>query len=207
VDPTLFSAKNSTLKSLIRRAYDLEDYQISGGPAWTAADRYDVDARPESPSSPDQMMLMLRTLLADRFQLTSHRETKLLPLNVLSTGKGGVKFGPQFHPVSEGDTPAPRGKPIVNQLPFSRVTMRTFATYLHLNLSRDLVTGAMASPQDVPPVLDQTGLSGTYDIVLNTDGQSDWPDLLERQLGLRLELRKVPTEIFVIDNAAKPSGN
>jgi uncharacterized protein (TIGR03435 family) len=63
------------------------------------------------------------------------------------------------------------------------------------------------SPQDVPPIIDETGLEGEYEILLNTHVRDDWPALLENQLGLALTLRKTPTDILVIDSASEPSGN
>ena len=76
-----------------------------------------------------------------------------------------------------------------------------------MNLMIDRVTHATSDLRDIPPVLDQTGLSGTYDIVVDIGGEDGWPALLAHQLGLKLELRKVPTEIIVIDSAVKPAGN
>ena len=87
-DPMLFSRHETTLRSLILRAYDIEDYQLSGGPAWIDSDRYDIDARPEHPASQEQLMLMLRSLLADRFQLAIHRETKTIAVYALAVAKG-----------------------------------------------------------------------------------------------------------------------
>ncbi len=206
VDPMLFSTRRSTLNGLIRYAYDVEDFQLAGGPGWAETDRYDVDAHPANPSTADQMMPMLRALLADRFQLTFHRETKILPLNVLTVAAGGPKFGPQFHPVNEDDPPAPPAKHVLNQV-HSRHTIKTFAGVIRMNLMIDRVTHVTSDLRDIPPVLDQTGLSGTYDITVDISGEDAWPALLERQLGLKLELRKAPTEIIVIDRAVKPSGN
>jgi uncharacterized protein (TIGR03435 family) len=204
----MFAARNKTLNQLIGRAYDAdEEYQISGGPAWAEAVRYDVDARPAGASTQEQMNLMLRTLLADRFELRFHRETKQVALNVLSVAPGGPKIGPQFHAANENDPPAASSKPVADQLHFPRVTIKTFAIYLRLNLSSDLVAHTTTDFRNIPPVLDQTGLAGTYDIVLNTGEPMDWPSLLQRQLGLKLELRKMPTEIIVIDSASKPAGN
>jgi uncharacterized protein (TIGR03435 family) len=61
--------------------------------------------------------------------------------------------------------------------------------------------------QDMPPILDETGLAGEYDILLKIDQHEDWPALLEHQLGLKLELRKMPVEMLVFESAARPSGN
>jgi uncharacterized protein (TIGR03435 family) len=66
-------------------------------------DRYDIEARPESPATREQMLLMLQSLLSERFQLAFHRETKPLPVNALVVAKGGPKFGAQFHPLKAGE--------------------------------------------------------------------------------------------------------
>ncbi len=197
-DPTLFSLHNSTLKSMILRSYDIQDYQLSGGPAWIEEDRYDIDARPEHPATHEQMMPMLRSLLADRFQLAIHRETKTLAVYVLTVAKGGPKFGPNFQRLKDGDPLPPAqgllqlGGDLKNVIFGLRQNMRLFdpSTYA-----------------DVPPILDQTGLDGEYSILVSYDTHDDWPALLEHQFGLKLEPRKEPIEILIVDHAAKPSGN
>jgi uncharacterized protein (TIGR03435 family) len=206
-DPTLFAARSSSLRRLITRAYAVEEYQVAGGPAWTETDLYDIDARPESPSSSQEMLLMLRSLLSDRFQLKFHRETRPIQLNVLSVTKGGPRFGPEFHPAKEGDPPSNLGKQSINHLTFPGLTIQRFSTYLRLNMMRDPETNTTVGLQDVPPILDETGLTGRYDIILNADSHEAWSATLEHQLGLKVEVRKVPTEIIVIDSAVKPSGN
>jgi uncharacterized protein (TIGR03435 family) len=197
-DPTLFSVHNTTLRSLILRSYDIQEYQLSGGPAWIENDRYDIDARPEHQATHEQMMLMLRSLLADRFQLATHRETKSLAVYVLTVAKGGPKFGPYFQRLKDGDPFPPAqgrlqlGGDLKNVIFVLRQNMRLFdpSTY-----------------DDVPPILDRTGLEGEYSILMSYDTHDDWPALLEHQFGLKLEPRKEPIEILIIDHAAKPSGN
>ena len=206
-DPTLFAAHNRTLKQLIQRAYDVEDYQVSGGPNWTDTDRFDVDAKPENSSSPAEMLLMLRTLLADRFQLTFHRETRPVELNVLTVAKGGPKFGPQFAVSNEGDMPPHSGKSVLNHLDFQNIPIRVFITYLRMNMSRDPATGHTVGLQEVAPVLDRTGLTEKYNIVLDIGVSEEWPQILQHQLGLTVDLRKTPVEVLVIEGAAKPAGN
>lgn len=203
-DPSLFTSHNSTLNSLILRAYDLQEYQLSGGPAWMTTERYDIDARPDHPATPGQMMPMLRSLLVDRFQLTTRRETTTLPVYVITVAKGGPKFGPYFQRMKEGDPyPPPDQKRL--QLGGS---IKNFAFLLRANMRIfDPATGPVVPPADVPPILDRTGLDGEYNILISYDAQEDWPTLLERQLGLKLEARKEPVELLVVDHAAKPSEN
>ena len=201
--PALFSRHNSTLKSLILRAYDLQDYQLSGGPSWIDNDRYDIDARPEHPATQEQMLLMLRSLLADRFQLTTHRETRTLATYVITVAKGGPKFGPYFHPLKEG-APFP---PDEGRMQLGG-DLTHFAVLLRANMRMfDPSTGPIVPAADNPPVLDRTGLKGEYSILVSTDTHEEWPAILERQLGLKLELRKEPVDVVIVDHASKPSAN
>jgi uncharacterized protein (TIGR03435 family) len=203
-DPVLFTARWKHLDQLILCAFNVEDYQISGGPDWIAKDRYDIEAKPDGPASASQMLLMLRTLLADRFRLTFHRETKPLDVTVLSLSKGGPKFGPQFHPLKEGDPPTPVAG---NQRRYSPTTVKALATALRFGWQRTPDNSSI----DIPPILDQTGLDGDYEIILNGIEPKldfyDWVSILDRQLGIKMEIRKVPLEILVIDSVSKPSAN
>src|SRR5262249_46460738 len=85
-------ANNVTLKRLIQAAYNVRDFQISGGPGWIGSDLFDVAAKTESPVKPEQAGPMLQALLADRFQLTVRRETKEMPVYALTVAKNGPKF-------------------------------------------------------------------------------------------------------------------
>jgi len=206
-DPGLFTAHNRTLKALILMAYDVPDYQLSGGPAWTETDRFDVDARPPEAASRERMMLMLRTLLADRFQLRFHRETKSIPAFTLSVARNGPKFGPQFHKAKEAEM-AVETKPFDPSLGINLGgPMKDFAWLLRSNMGiihpDDPPWGPLA-----PPVIDQTGLEGSYVIYLRISGpKDDLPAAVQEQLGLRLDLRKLPQDLIVIDQAVKPSAN
>jgi uncharacterized protein (TIGR03435 family) len=202
-DPSLFSVHNITLKSLILRSYDIQDYQLSGGPAWMENDRYDIDARPERPATHEQMMLMLRSLLADRFQLALHRETKTIAVYVLSLAKGGPKFGPYFQRLKEGGPfPPDQGRIQLGGY------LKNFVFALRSNMRMfDPATGPIVPSADVPPILDRTGLDGEYSMLVSYDAHEDWPTLLEHQLGFRLEPHKEPVEILMVDHAARPSGN
>ena len=89
----MYSASGITAKALIQQAYDVQDYQISGGPSWLASDRYNINAKAETPNiNREQMRNLLRSLLAERFNLKLNRETKELPIYVLLVGKKGHKL-------------------------------------------------------------------------------------------------------------------
>ena len=83
-----------TLKGLICSAYDVKDFQVSGGPKWMDEDRYDVNAKAEGAANGRQLMTMLQTLLADRFQLAVHHEQKVGPAYALVLVKSGLKIKP-----------------------------------------------------------------------------------------------------------------
>jgi uncharacterized protein (TIGR03435 family) len=88
-----YTASGVTVKMLIQQAYDLKDYQISGGPSWISSERYDINAKAENPDvSREQMRVLLQSLLAERFNLKIHRESKELPIYALVVGKDGPKL-------------------------------------------------------------------------------------------------------------------
>jgi len=205
-DPGRVSILGFTLRQLIGTAYKAQDRQISGGPGWMDSERYDIEARTGARSSPDQKSLMLRTLLAERFALKLNRETRQLQAYVLLVGKNG----PKFHE-SDGSDLKP---PAPGFLPLSG-TLGNFAGLI----SKFVNTRS----QDPLPVIDQTGLPGRYNLSLDLsflsrgldsggrgprtdeDPVDAWRAALDQQLGLRLEIRKAPVEVFVIDQAEKPS--
>jgi uncharacterized protein (TIGR03435 family) len=207
VDAGLFSVRGRTLQALILMAYGIQDFQLSGGPRWAAADRFDIQAKPSAPASREQMMLMLRTLLTERFELRLHRETKELAEYALAAAKNGPKFGPQFHKVDEAALTAElKDRDSNSGIPLGG-TMQEFAFLIRQNMRMihppDSPWGAEA-----PPVIDRTGLPGLYSIFLKIHGPTDdLPAEVEAQLGLKMDLRKIPTEVLVIDRAAKPSEN
>src|SRR5579883_2976385 len=88
-----FSANNVTLKRLIATAYDLRIFQLSGGPGWIETERYNIEAKPDSPVGPNEWKEMLQNLLADRFHLAFHRETKELPVYTLVLARKDGKLG------------------------------------------------------------------------------------------------------------------
>jgi len=197
-DPDMFTARNVSLHSLIREAYQVWNYQLSGGPGWINSDAYDVIAKTDQPVSDDQRRLMLQALLTDRFKLTFHRETKELPIFALMVDKND----PKFHPLKDGEQPT--------RSPLSFKNLPSLAGMLSNVAGR--------------PVLDRTGLSGNFDLAINMQkaaaeweqehadapaapGESMIVAAAEEQLGLKLVPTKGPIEILVIDHAERPSEN
>jgi uncharacterized protein (TIGR03435 family) len=184
----------------------IDDSQVLGGPAWIDSDPYDIDARVESPTDREHMLLMLQALLADRFLLKLHRETKVIQRYVLVVSKNGPNIGPHFHPAETASPTAPGRSPTAKD-GLKGYTMARLAFFLSDNRDwwdHDTADGMNSNPQ---PVLDQTGLTGTYDIVLNWASRRDWLAAFERDTGLRLELRKISSEMIVVDSATKPAPN
>jgi len=208
-DPTRLAARNLTLKGLISRAYGIEEFQIVGGPTWIESDRYDIDATVENPVARERMLSMLQALLADRFLLKLHHETKPIQRYVLVVAKNGPKFGPHFHPTEKQSTSGAGGSPTY-QSPkdgLKAYTMAHLAFFLSDNRDWWDPDATDGSAQNPPPVLDQTALIGAYDIVLNWASRRDWLTAFEQETGLKLELRRIPSEVLVVDSAAKPTPN
>jgi uncharacterized protein (TIGR03435 family) len=189
------------VQQVLCEAYRVFLYQLSGGPAWLETDRFDISAVIPAGTQRNQVPLMLQALLVDRFRLALHREMREMSVYALVVSKNGPKF--KAAQSSTGISSHSDGGPIHVT---AAIGMDGFANYLSQRLDR--------------PVLDQTGLKGPFEITM------DWaPDSLQRpgagddlsgpsiftalqeQLGLKLEGRRAPIEILVIDRAEKPSEN
>jgi bla regulator protein BlaR1 len=207
-----YTVRNTTVRRLIQAAYMIKDFQIAGGPEWMSSDLYDINAKPEAPVPWEQMAEMVKSLLADRFQLVIRKETKEMPVYALMVAKNGSKLkaadeaAPKVIRVRRGLLTAPMGD------------MPMIAGLLSGFLGRN--------------VIDKTGLRGRYDVKLEwvpdeyqvamftrmavPEGfgapPPDWhgPTLftaLEEQLGLKLESQKGPVEMFMIERIERPSAN
>ena len=205
--PGRLTATSLSLRSLILAAYDLKDYQLSEGPGWITSETYDIAGAAAGPASEPELRAMLQALLKDRFQLTVHREQKDLQVYALIVGKNGPKLQP-----AEGkqETRLPATGAGIT---FKNTSMSTLAAFL-TNLG----------PVAGRPVIDRTGLPGTFDFTLIVSDMqagalppdetkraiASWTSLfadLQEQLGLKLEPQKALTEFLVIDHVAKPSEN
>jgi uncharacterized protein (TIGR03435 family) len=196
-DPGHLTYTNITVRGLIREAYGTPKlYPLSRGPDALSTDRYDVVAKVSPDASKEQRMLMLQALLAERFKLVVHRETKELPIYALMAGKNG----PKLREVEDDGSAPENGSGGGHQIKAQHISMKALAATLQ---------GFIGDT-----VVDETGLSGVFDLNLdfNVDEStsSEGPTVFEavqRQLGLKLEARKGPVEVIVIDHVEKPSVN
>jgi uncharacterized protein (TIGR03435 family) len=202
VGSTTLILANVRLSRCITEAYRIADYQLSA-PDWMGSERFDIVAKTAAPATEVEMRAMLQSLLAERFHMKLHRMQKDLPVYALVSAKNGPKA------IHESKSPVTPGFGIGDgAFQFHNVSMRDFSEELsHPPFHVDR------------PVQDRTGLSGNYDFNLKIaaggnemkrsvesmqSGADDAPSvftLLQEQLGLRLEARKAPVDVLVIDSA------
>jgi len=189
VDNNLLRMNNVTLKACIVWAFGVTDAQVSG-PSWLDSERFDIVAKTESgaPRPP-----MLQAVLMERFKLATHRETREQTLYELVIAKNGPKLK-KVDP-GEDDMTSRRG-----HLTAVRATMSRLARFLagpNVKLGR--------------PVVDKTGLDGAFDFTLDWTTEPDGVSIfvaLQEQLGLKLEARKGPVELLIVDHVEKtPTDN
>lgn len=193
---------NITLKRLIVEAYGLQPHQVSGGPNWLDSNEYEIEARSDQVVTKEQLRLMLRKLLAERFRLATHKDSKELRVFELVVDKNG----PKIHPVKETEAPPAAGFPNFHG------SLQQFANVLSVQLSIPVMDDpgkpGMASEGPVP-VIDKTGLTGTYDFRAEVRPETGadmitlWQRVLQDQLGLKLENRKSKIDILVVDRAER----
>lgn len=225
---------NVSLRGLVRFAYEMLDVQLDGGPSWLATDRFDVVAKADGDPPLSEVRLMLRSLLADRFKLRTHSETRDQPIYALVVARSDGRLGPglrkaprdcvgatpavgaPFDPSAPcwppgGFGPAP-GVPITSgRLAFRGMTLENFARSLAPIVRR--------------AVIDRTGLTGSYDADFDASAELPPPppppgsgipnpfdprnmpsifSILTEQLGLKLESSRAPVKMLVIDAAERP---
>ncbi|MGO9260072.1 MAG: TIGR03435 family protein [Bryobacteraceae bacterium] len=188
-----------TLKRCIMGAYGVGPNQLGGGPAWLDSDRFEIAAKADHPVDDDAaFMAMLQTLMAERFKLAIHRETRTMEALVLEV----TRNGPKLEKTEGGDshTDSSHG--------------RIDAKATNMTLFAQLLSRAVGVP-----VVNETGLDGAFNFKLEWSPESDKPGenamdsgpsifaALQQQLGLRLQSRKTPVEVLVIDHAERPSEN
>jgi len=195
------SMENVSLKKVMLNAYGIPDdreYTIAG-PAWLTTEHFDIEATFPADTPVPQVRQMIQALLAERFKLVLHNETRQLPMYALVVAKGG----PKIRAVEAGQ-PRTSGQP--GHFEATRIGMGKFA---------DLI-----AKQAGLPVTDATGLDGVFDFKLDwspeadlrlasadgaaeTSGGASIFTALQEQLGLRLESRKGPVEVMVVDRMEK----
>lgn len=191
-----------TLKAVIQEAFSVRDFQIAA-PDWIATNTYDVAAVMPVGTTKETARLMLRAMLAERFGLQYRRERKDLPVYALVEAKGGFKLHPNTadpEQLKERVMETPAG-PLRGVGPFMGIGRYTAVATSIEGFARWL------SSQSDAPVIDTTDIKGVYDIDLrwtpDDNSRSEMLKLVERQVGLKLEKRKMPYEVLVIDRVDK----
>jgi uncharacterized protein (TIGR03435 family) len=255
-DPGRIDYPNMSLKNLLMNAYDVKNFQITG-PAWMDTERFDVTATLPPETTKDQFRTMMQNLLAERFKMTIHRESKELPMFSMMVGKGGPKMkeSAEVAAPQDGSAPpppppsqpkiGPDGFPILNLPPGMRG-----GPFMIMMMGRGRLIGQQNTMQELAdrlsslmnrPVTDSTELKAKYDFTLTfaTEGMlgpmgplppgppppppggagrgpgepppsqpesepvADVFAAVQAQLGLKLEARKGPVPVIVVDHAEK----
>jgi uncharacterized protein (TIGR03435 family) len=210
-----YQVRKATMLDLIRVAYGIDSDKIFGGPGWLEIDRFDVTAKAPADSTPEALKAMLKALLADRFKLVVHNDSKSIPTFFLTIGKGkrnmkeadnsGAPGGCQFMP------PPPPEPGVVpsDALTCRNATMPEFINSLRYPAAAYLGIG---------PVIDKTGLEGGWDFNIKwtrrgllqaagSDGITLF-DAVDKQLGLKFESQNTPTPVIIVDHVnQKPTEN
>lgn len=197
-----YRAENVSLVSLLRAAYAVQEFQIAGQPNWAGVDRFDIDAKMEAGANPRDWPLMVQQLLAERFKLVVHRESRQGFIYTLVVGSSGARLTPAEP--SKRSNPGGDFSASPTQIIGSSVTMAEFAARLSRSIG---VT-----------VIDGTGLIGAFDLTLRWPaedqfvgrGASASPTIftaIQEQLGLRLQSGRGPVAMLVVDRAEKPASD
>lgn len=240
--PDGFSGSGLTLQVLMQRAFGVEDNQLVGLPNWAGSEQYVVDAKVD-PSETDAfsklspqdsqaaMERMMQAMLAERFGLVFHRETRQLPVYALVVAKNG----PKLHEAKPGDT-YPNGMQAPNGRPGAGLVRIGMGDFTAQGVPLSTLASALSN-RTGRKVIDKTGLTGQYDISLKwTPEEGEGPmfrgpgggppggagpaqrppddasapplfTALQEQLGLKLESEKGPVEVVVVDRVQKPTAN
>jgi uncharacterized protein (TIGR03435 family) len=200
--PGQLHIRGMSLKGLILSAYDVKPYQVLGGPKWLDTDRYDIVAKMEAPArgrdGQPRIQAALRSLLSERFRLRVHEGNKTTAGYALVVAKSGLRIRPVAGPAANGSGYGP------SMANVKAASMDTIASVFAGVLSQ--------------PVVNRTGLDGAYDfrIEFSPEGApeaaaaSEKPSIftvVQESLGLKLEARKVPMRVVVVDRAEKPEEN
>jgi len=203
LSPGSVTMRGISLKGAIRWAWHVSEFQVSG-PDWLDSARYEIAGKAAGPAAEDELRLMMQTLLRERFKLALHHQTKELGAYLLVVGKNGPKV---HESTSEGE-----GSIDINQRQLSVNVQRTPVSRMV-----ELMSNMLRAP-----VIDMTGLNGRYDITLNVakyagelatqgksldslqaDPQGLLSMILQDEFGLKLEAKKMPLDVLVVDRAEK----
>jgi uncharacterized protein (TIGR03435 family) len=193
---------NLTLKGIIQEAFDVKYYQLAAEPPWIERERFDIVAKAPGEATRKELMQMLQSLLAERFQLKVHRETHEGNVFRLLTAKGGPKL--------KSSTAARSLIQILRNTPpqLPGVSYTWLGQKASMAMLADQLNGQLESP-----VIDDTQFPGEFDFQVTfatNDDPATGPSLfvaLQQELGLNLKAGKGPVPKLVIDRIERPSGN
>jgi uncharacterized protein (TIGR03435 family) len=212
--PNRIKVINSPLKFCVMAAWNVKDFQVSGATGWMDTERYDIDAVAANPFTKEESQKMMQALLKDRFGLVVHTEMLERQGFVLIVAKNGPKLPP---PIEDPSVMFSRTSSGDRTLKATSVSMPRFAEALSTTLGQIVV--------------DKTGIEGKYDVSFQwTPDPASEPRVsksgeplppppadamsgpsifsaLQDKLGLKLEARKVPVQVIVIEHAQRPSEN
>jgi uncharacterized protein (TIGR03435 family) len=210
-----FTARNVTVGWLVRNAYRVEPFQIAGLPGWANSERYDISAKAAADTAtPDEIRMMLRALLADRFEVVLRHEVRDLPAYALVATKNGPKLAKAKSETctGKGDLSNPCGGFRIyqrRQMWGNTVTLKQFAGELTYMMERTVV--------------DKTGITGLFDIRVEWTPEHFGPEpgtevkpdeanatlftAIQEQLGLKLVSEKAPVEMLIVERVSRPGAN
>jgi uncharacterized protein (TIGR03435 family) len=194
-EPGSLTMRNVSLNSAIAWAYGVQQFQVSG-PGWLPTEHYNITAKASGAAPEDQLRLMLRALLADRLKFAAHTEQKVMPYYLLTVAKGGPKFKESTE----------EGEPVLSAGPNSSTAI---IRRVPISQLIDMIQMILRAP-----IVDQTGLKGRYDATLNIGALISTPiqnddmtgtviTAVQDLLGLKLEPKKGPVDMLVVDHAEK----
>jgi bla regulator protein blaR1 len=218
-----FGVKNKTLRDLIRSIYGAP---LEGGPDWLSSDRFDIAAKAEGNPTRQQLYSMVRKLMADRFHLVVHTDTRTIPVYALVLARSDGTLGPQVLPSACTGRETPPVVPVVPRVvdpnndsdaaspPPCGVVRTRRGTLIARGVTMEgLAIGGLSTILD-RKVVDRTGLTGRYDLNAEWTPAPGPPrpagvgpatfTALDEQLGLKLDSAEGPSNILVIDRVERP---
>jgi uncharacterized protein (TIGR03435 family) len=197
---------NRSLESIIRFAYDVQPFRVTGLPRWTHEERFDINAKAAVPLSDADRRLMMRSLLVDRFRLKAHFEPREQTVYVLTRARSDGALGPGLRPrpecVTAGDCQSGGGASLATgSLTLSAVTL-------------DQLAGGMLSLMTGNVVRNESGADGVVDVTLSwrpdagadpADARPSFFTAVEEQLGLKLTPQRRPVDVLIVESIDRPT--
>ena len=215
----VFTGSHASVASLVLYAYDLQPFQLIGGPDWARRDSFEISARASADASAAQVRLMVQSLLDDRFKVVTHTEQRDIRFYALVLARQDGRLGPYISRMPDDCSQSSAAEVVKNFPPRAATTEDGMMTGRCTNLS---ALAGLLSLEMERPVIDETGLSGRFvyevrGVTLNAsrlratpDSLPKWPSVpvaLEEQLGLKLQSREGPFPVLVIDSVSQPTAN